>query len=301
MNQPLNVGATSQDNMGTPGAANAGKNRWCKCCGICCGITVVVLGIMIPVGIYVIAPKVAQHLLDTSEIEISNSTMLTCGSPVAWLINTVSIKLDAPLPITSELHAFTQKLSTTTCNVDGQVAGGYACGENATVTALGNYTNPSMTLKNGKNHQAFEAAMELHLIDGFPAVVQGFVLPMQFGPPPLGNGPHGRAVLILEGEATVGVGPLKIPNLKMKKTLTCTGFTFDMALQHEIPNWVCHPGDDKHEPDSSSVYGMSCVPGELPLIFPGHPSTTTTTSRGTTTPTTTAASTTTTPKPDVVV
>jgi len=235
----------------------------------CCVCSVIVVSAMVPVGVFVIAPKVAQSIMDKTIINLPNSTMNPCTSSLeSWIHNNAVITLNAPFPImpTTTLHSFKQVLHTTTCNVSGQVVGGAECGSKAAPNLLGTYTSPEMKLNKGDNTNNFTVSMDLK----DPAVItQGFILPMLT--PVFSGAPGGKARLILSAEdVTISLLGVKIRGLKLHNELTCTG----SQILPAVDNPICA------KPENAAGYMMSCVAGDLSL-------TTTSTTAPTTTSTTT--------------
>jgi hypothetical protein len=214
---------------------------------------------MIPIIIFAIAPRAAQHILDTTAVAL-NSTVSPCDTAVSWIQNSVAMNL--PGPLGSTVHSYKQSLYTTTCGTGMDMQGGFAC-ENPNVTYLGTYTAPEMHLSSGENIVSFSGAMQ---VPDPTKMLLAFVLPLFV--PIHGN----KARLILEAEdvAVTALG-LKIGGLKMRSVLTCTGQK--ILDPREIPNSVCHPNKPDHEPYSAAGYYMSCEFGALSLTT----STTTTT------------------------
>jgi hypothetical protein len=227
---------------------------------------------MILVGIFVIAPKMAQHIMDTSTIELTNLTMNPCNTLEAWLQNTAVITLKAPLPISTKIHSYNQSVYTTTCGTGFYMQGGYAC-ENPNTTLLGTYMAPAMDMKIGNNHKKFGVRMDL--LDQ-STIILGLMAPLF----PMNFPPGNKARLILTASDVTVSLPLgiKISGLKMHNELTCTGQ--NKTPQVPIPNSICYPKDASHAPTSNPGYYLKCVNGDLSL-------TTTTTSTGNSSTTTT--------------
>jgi len=247
-----------------PGGCWSRLGKTSKICIGCSVCTVVIAAVLIPVGLLVIAPKLAQHILDTSVISLPNATMNPCNTLEAWFQNQVGITLSAPL--SSTLHAYTQSVSTTTCGSGSTLQGGYACAD-PNVTLLGTYTAPAMELSNGVNNKEFGVRMD---IENLNTILSGFMLPMFL--PTHGN----KARMILDAQdVAISVLGIKMTGLTMHKELTCTGEKIMDPVA--IPNWVCYPKQPSHAGYTASGYYMSCVSGDLSLTTSTTTITTTTT------------------------
>lgn len=239
-----------------------------KCCLACTVLLIVVVAVAVPLGIFVVGPKIAQHILDTTTIELPNSTMAPCSTLEAEVINFA--KINVPSALGSTLHSSTQKLSTTTCGTGPNMQGGYAC-SNPNVSELGTYVSPALDLSGGENEKNFSVRMDLKSTD---TVISGFIVPMFMN--------EKKAHLTVTAEdVTVSVLGIKFGGLKMHNEFTCTGV--QILDDSVIPNWVCYPNNSSHAPDTANFYYMNCVAGKLPL---NEPTTTTAALTATTTTTT---------------
>jgi len=267
----------------------------CNKCAYCAIISFVVAAIMTPVGILVIAPKVAQNILDNTVISLSNTTLTPCNTPNSLVTNHAI--LDVPsMGLSSTLHPYTQSLYTTMC--PGSI-GGWNCGSNATKVLLGTYESPELSLSSGKNTRVFGVGMRLHPYNstGSNQVISGFILPMFVSGPSFDGE---RVRLILEStDMSISVLGVKLNGLTMQKVLTCTkGGAFGTPAggtnETDIANEVCHPDNLNFKPvDQNTGYTMVCVAGDSePLIIPTTTPTTTLKPAPTPAPPTTKAPTT---------
>lgn len=228
----------------------------CLACSIC---GVVVATVMAPIGIFVIGPKVAQHILDTTDISVPNVTMNPC-STLFSLVTNQAIMDASSMWLSSTLHPYNQSLYTTTCLDQSQhpptMTGGWNC-NNATETLLGTYESPALELSSGKNLVNITVGMKL---TDASTIINGFVVPLFLY--------KKRARLILEAkDISISVLGIKISGLTMHKVVTCSQVA--MTPPFPIPNSVCHPDQLNHTVDSNNGYTLSCVSdGTEPLNPP---------------------------------
>jgi hypothetical protein len=249
------------DNLAESHGACSKIGQCGKCC-VACSIGALVGAAIVPIIIFVIAPRAAQHILDTTAVSL-NSTLSACDTLESWIAHggdtlvQNSIALNLPGPLSSTVHSYKQRLYTTTCGTGMDMQGGYAC-ENPNVTYLGSYTAPEMHLSNGRNLVSFSGRMH---IPEPTTMLMAFVIPLFV---PLHSN---KARMILEAEdVTVTALGLKIGGLKMRSVLTCTGQL--VLAPRDIPNSACYPNKPDHEPHTANGFYMSCEFGALSLTPP---------------------------------
>jgi len=235
-------------------------------CGIC---SVMIAAVMVPVSIFVIAPHVVQHILDTTSISLPNMTQLACGAnPYVQLFNTVEINVPAigPIKPTAHLASWTQETWTTGCpsiGWDGKPSfkGGFDCGDNETELKLGHYSMQALTLNTGEvNHVDFTATLESNQTVALNAWTLAFVL----------NPLHKARLILKAKDVQVTSMGFTFKGLKMRNELTCTAkCTADCPLR-AIPNEVCYPDshDTNQSQDQSPAYQMVCVSGAHEITAP---------------------------------
>lgn len=251
-----------------------GLGSGAKCCIVCGVVTVVVLAVMIPVGIFVIGPNVAQHVLDQSTVALPNLTQAACPANYTWLFNSAKINVPkiGPIAISSTIVSFKQEVWTTSCDKDGVTSPGALCGDNAIETQMGTYTSPEMTVSPGDNYNNFTVVMN----SNSSLILNAWVVPLWLT--------QEKTRLILKAtDVSVKVMGLTFKGLTMRNELTCTGVVGSPSIT--IPDSVCYPNDPKQDPYQTQEYTAICVAGALDIA------TTTTSKQATTTtkPTTTTA------------
>jgi len=259
---PNNDASPSFELGGSPNGPHAklGKSFKMSCrakiCICCCASTVVLLGVTIPVGLFVIAPMVAQHILDSSEFNLRNSTMRTCASLHAEGINTVSIS--NPGMFSTTVHPFQNKMIARGCNVSGEWKSEWSC-EKPESVELGYFTSPDMHLKPGANNVTFAVRINLH---DATMLTNLFVVPLFFE--------DSNATMTIEGEGVslTALG-LSLNDLHMRKTMTCR--KVEILPYAEIPDKFCRDVTSKPQAnsphietkgrrlDASSGYVISCA------------------------------------------
>lgn len=238
-----------------------------KGCIVCSVCSVVVLAVMIPVGIFVIGPKVAQHVLDTSTVALPNLTQAACPENYTWLFNHAQIHVPSigPISASSTIEAFTQEVWTTSCEQNGMIVAGALCGENATETRMGVYKSPEMTVSPGDNFNNFTVVMDSNA----SLILSAWVVPLWLS--------QEKTRLILKAsDVSVKVMGLTFKGLTMRNELTCTGVVGSPSIT--IPDSVCYPKDPSHDPYQTQEYTAICVSGVEDIA-----TTTTTTPEATTT------------------
>lgn len=259
-----------------------------KSCMICSIICVVVAAIMAPIGIFVIGPSIAQHILDTTDISMPNATLNPCDTLAVWA-NIHAIFEASTMGLSATLNPYNQSLSTTTCLDESQdppaMNGGWNC-NNATKTLVGTYESPTLELSSGKNHVNLSIGVKLNSLN---VLFNGIVVPAFID--------SKKVRLILEAkDISIQVLGITLSGLTMNKVVTCSQGTVDggqgkgQTADVNIPNSVCHPDKPNSTLDDNPGYTMICVSGDTE---PLNTATTITTTITTTTvaPTTAAAAT----------
>lgn len=229
-------------------------------CSIC---SVVIAAVMVPFSIFVVAPHVVQHILDTTSISLSNMTQLACGTnPYVQLFNTVEINVPAMGPIKPSAHlaSYTQETYTTGCPSVGwdgnpSVKGGYDCGDNETELKIGHYSMQALTLNTGEvNHVKFNATLATNFTVALNAWTMAFVL----------NPVHKARLILIAKDVQVTSMGFTFKGLTMRNELTCTAVCTGLCPTRAIPNEVCYPDLDansSHDQDQSPAYQMVCESG----------------------------------------
>jgi len=205
------------------------------------------LGVMTPVGIFVILPVVAQHQLHDSVLGLSNSTMLPCDSFTtepyeAQVINMV--QMDSTAPVDVVVHDFEAIFTAYVCN-----DGFDDCVNPNNATQLGVAKMPKMTLHHGSN--AIAATTTLAITCDSAVLLGGIIMPLLSEKP---------VKMTLSAESvTASVLGLKIKKLKFSKDLNCTyiGQPASPVTSSEYCPHSIAPG----EPVFGAV-SMKCVPLE---------------------------------------
>jgi len=170
-----------------------------------------IVATVVSTSIFVILPRVAQHILDTTTIALPNSTLVPCNSLHAALVNSAVISVAGPF--TATLHPYRAKLSTTTCGAGLEIHGGLGC-ENPNSTDLGTFMAPEMDLRPGPSHVQFTVGLDLF---NQHSLKDGFVIPMLR---------HSKAMLtIASDDAKMTVLGIKITGLRIKNHLECSHVT----------------------------------------------------------------------------
>jgi hypothetical protein len=260
------------------------------------------VAIMVPVSIFVIAPKVAQHAMTNTVVSIPNLTQAACSANYSKLWNHAVLNVPAigPISLTTTIMEYTQEVYTTTCwdHEMGGITGGCHC-DNPNLTKLGSYTSPEMTVEPGDNHKEFTVIMTSTPED-FMNIGPGWTFYLWFPmylPAPVGN------LILKASNVSVKVMGMTFKGLTMQQEVTCYNPTeYNQTTYPEpipihfpetvsLPNSVCHPDDPKHSEDQSPKLTAVCKPGKRQI----HPCPTTTTTTPPPTPTPTPAPPTTAP------
>jgi len=130
------------------------------CCGVCCGI-IVILVIMIPVGLFAIAPKLSQHYLDQSTLQITNATLYypSKRENQHWAIQIVHANMHNPAPFGVTVKKFKQKMFMYSSEKNLSLIG--AGFPNITGQQLAEFEFPELKLKKGNNEIAVTVNMTL--------------------------------------------------------------------------------------------------------------------------------------------
>merc|ERR1711939_20475 len=118
----------------------------------------------IPVGVFVVAPKIGQHILDQTLIAVPNMTQASCvgqssgSADSAWIINDARITIPKlfglPMQLPTTIESYTQEVYTTACATKEGMKGGWVCAgtSNEKEVLMGTYTSPEMALHMGKEN-----------------------------------------------------------------------------------------------------------------------------------------------------
>jgi len=240
---------------------------------------------MIPFSIFAVAPHVAQHLFDGTQISLRNLTQLACGGGQVsenrtQLYNAVTLKVPGfgPIGLPTTILPFTQEVYTTGCidpssgQPTGPISfdGNDACNDTQEFR-IGTYASPQMSVVSGKTNLVnFSAVLEHNQSIAAYVWTFGFV-----------QNPFRKLRLMLRAkDVSVKVFGVPINGLTLENVLTCTAVCpegdFGMDCPSKpISNSVCYPNSPKHDPDRSPALHVVCEFGAQPLT--GTPTTTTTT------------------------
>lgn len=228
-----------------------------KCCIWCSICSAVIAAILVPILICIVAPDVAQIILDQTEISLPNITQGACTSPShAYLVNTALLKVPGIVIVPATLNSYTQEVWTTVCGDGDDQQGGWACGDNATEALVGKYLAPAMSVSGGANTRTFAVGMN---VNSSTIVLNGVILPTFFY--------HHKVPFILKAkDMSISLLGLTIGGLHMNKEVTCTSVATLPGAN--LPNSACHPKDATHAPDSTGqFYEFSCVAGRRNLTM----------------------------------
>jgi len=214
----------------------------------------VINAILWPIGLFVVAPALSQHILDQTEINLPNMTQGGCETLHAYVINTAVMKIPGPMIGSSTLHAYTQEVYTTVCGEGDDQQGGWACGENATEALVGTYVMPEQSVNQGTNTKEFAVRLDLNSSD---IVLNAIILPT------FAYNRKARLILKAKDVSVTSMG-LKMSGLHMHKELTCSRVATLPA--YNLPNSACYPDDPTHKPyNTPAMYELSCVAGHQSL------------------------------------
>merc|ERR1712224_265916 len=199
------------------------------------------------------------HIMYSTTISLTNSTMYPCKSPHAMLVNNVHVNV--PGPFSADLKPYKTKLTTTMCvDGQGQKSGGWSCGDNASTAVIGSYLAPEMKLNAGDNQRQFTAKVDL---DDPKALIPGFILPLFASMHKAELTIAAEDVDIVAAIEILGVKVgIKVASLKLNNQLTCS--MLQILPSEEIPAGVCGPTSEVETGrrlDASAGYMMQCTPG----------------------------------------
>jgi len=208
-------------------------NPAAKCCLGCLCVSVLVLAVLVPVGIFVIAPKMAQGNLNSAHLSIPNATLLPCTTSFVESIITMDLDNDAPVGAT--LHAFNTTLSTYMC--PGNTGGNECAMENTTEVVLGSYMSPAATLKHGTNQIQQTVSMQ---VGDVSTLLTGFVLPLVMDKKVL--------LVVTAHDVSMSILGIHVGKLSLRKELTCTHFA--TSTENPDPKYC---GPDAAGPQDASA------------------------------------------------
>jgi len=240
-----------------------------QCCVWSCVCALAIALVMPPIGIFVIAPMLAQHIMYTTEIALPNSTIFPCSNMRSWMLNTADINV--PFIFSATLQPYKTKVSTTVCVNGTTFHAGTTC-KDPKIVELGTYMAPKMNLKAGANHLEFNVGMDMA---DASIITSGFLLPMFLE--------GSKTELIIESEhvdlvAGLKVGVdigIKVKAVKLHNKLTCEKVRFHDF--QSIPDKICHPKGHNAAIEAPSsgqgVYGrrLDDASGFEILCKPGAP------------------------------
>jgi len=242
----------------------------CKLCLVCSLGVAVAVAVGIPIGVFVVGPKIAQIILDHSTIALPNLTQAACPQNYTWLFNSAQITVPSigPIKLTTTIEKFTQETWTTACinETTGLVTPAATCGdENAKEHRMGYYPSPVMAVKSGGDtFKNFTVIMN----SDSEFILQAWVVPLWLA--------SQKTRLILKAsDVTVNVLGLRFHGLTMRNEMTCTGTSpLTPHPMIDVPASVCYPNDPKATSYQTQAYPAVCVAGRHSIA----PTTTTTTS-----------------------
>jgi len=177
---------------------------------IACGVgTAVVFAIMIPVSLLVIAPKMGQHALDISEMNIPNATVFDIPDNLhlnhtAMMVNHVNL-MQTSLPFSAKLHE-TQMVM----HIPAYEGQWFSWPERN----LAYFTMPELDIKHGTN--AFSITSTITVMENTDDFVHwSFMLA-------LGGFPYGTSVYIAGQPKLSALGGIISMELKMGKRMNCS-------------------------------------------------------------------------------
>jgi len=130
------------------------------CAGVCCGV-VLVLAIMLPVGLFAIAPKMTQGYLEKSTLQITNATLYYPGKrdQQTWAIQIVHANMHNPAPFGVTVKKFQQKMYMYSSLPNLSIIGAGLA--NITGQELAQFEFPELKLKPGDNEISVTVNMTL--------------------------------------------------------------------------------------------------------------------------------------------
>lgn len=179
-----------------------------KCCLVCSGCAALMIVAILPVYAFAIVPALHRHILDTSSITLSSSTitMLPCSSLRAAVINEAVIDVVGPFGLT--LSPYRTMLSTS-------------------ATPLSTYISPTTELSTGTNHVKFTTGIDFGNQSSLSEALLG----------PAITRDHRAVLTIASGDVTTTFLGIKIAGLQVNHQLTCSNAT---ALPpSQFPSKLC--------------------------------------------------------------
>merc|ERR1712194_479511 len=156
---------------------------------------------------------------------MGNSTVLTCTTSYAELINTASLHSSAPFSVT--VHGYTATLSTFAC---AGGTGGSTC-DNPKEAAMGSYAAPGFQVNKGTGDTPINQDASMNISD-VNILAGAFTFPL------LAN--VSVPLVVSSDDIAVSVFGIKTGNLKLRQGLMCTL----IAQDGEPPNpKLCDGGD----------------------------------------------------------
>jgi hypothetical protein len=212
--------------------------------------------VMVPIGVFVIGPFVAQKILDATIISVPNMTQAACPQNYTWLFNNVKIQVPSILGIhlpATTLESYRQETFTTACEKDGMIQAGAVCGENATEYQMGYYKSPEMKVYSGDNHDSMKRVV---MKGNSTTIMWAWVVPLWMS--------KQKTRLILKAkDINVKVLGIRFSGLTMRNELTCRGLPDDETTSRTItvPNSVCYPNHPEHERYTTNTHMAICEAG----------------------------------------
>jgi len=230
--------------------------------------------VMIPVGLFVIGPHIAQHVLDNTVVALPNLTQSACPQNYTWLINHAAINMPPIGPVwgvAAALMPYTQEVWTTACKQkDGTYKPAAEC-SNPVEHMMGSYPSPQMIVSPGDNNHTFDVPMGSNA-DQLQMITSSWVVPLFLS--------KEKTRLILKAkDIKVKVMGFSFGGLTMRNEMTCMGNGV-LGTSVDIPNRICYPGNSAKKPFSSPEFTAICTAGADESI-----DTTTTTAKAMTTTT----------------
>lgn len=245
-NEPLNIHESSQRSCWSK------QSKCCKCCIGCSICSIITAAVLIPILICVVAPKVAQTILDNTVVSLPNTTLNACSGLRSWVENEAILDIPGPLIGSSTIHPYTQEIWTLVCGEGPNAKGGFAC-DNPTEALVGTYLAPEMSVSQGKNHKNFSVGMA---VNSSNVVIIGLIYPAFFEK-------HKVPLILKARDITITVAGLSFHGLTMHNEVTCIGAKQLPAV--DIPNYACYPDDANHTQFNGEGYYLSCVAGHFNL------------------------------------
>lgn len=138
------------------------KRRCGRPCILCSACVAITLAVMVPVGLFVITPRVAQSVMDSSVFLLNNATVDSLSGLMAFNLKahvSGDVSLGDPLPVGVTLH----KSSVTL--VSPEVQGCLLCPKVS--GPMAKFDLPGMDLQTGDNEFVFEGDFEVQDLSVF--------------------------------------------------------------------------------------------------------------------------------------